>query len=979
MSEEEGPEQEQESSGLTETQIYDTVLLRDTCGNSRTKIKNYFYHNIYDRDNFKYNSDYDELILLDVLEGSKTQMEYLKRLIPFLIFIVLGALSWILWIVLCCCLGNPRGCLKRYSRANKSTRRVCFFIYFGFASIILILIVISLIYLEYAKSDLNGTICTLGMLRYEMMYGQSLLAKENFKKPFWYGIMFLSEDIQKVQDLLGTLATNCNNEIIPNLEKNADDKNIYDRTGIYLKEKLEDIYINYKDFSIQGANPKDANAKTIPLYISNLGFKENNETYTGKILYDYQIHYEYLIETITDPILEICNDLKDGNTDLINALEEFKIVISTLEDSMNIVTNYITSYLSKYLTNLKSFYFIFCFIAIILMGTAILVLSILFSIYYFKPISALYSSIKAMLNILNFLMIFCLIFSGITGIFSIYFANASDIIDCAYSSKNIGSDNPRIITRTTPSSVLTRCIRDNGNLLDEYSNDASKKTVENLKKINSIYIAIEDAYKRITSEENNVYNTLNSIDQVIMDFEFMKNEFSLTTSLNETGEGDINYMLNELNKYTLSGMKYQTICDTSTYDIWTLRGGTSPFAQIERNDTDIIYKSIIETITNSIANPENDYGNACTLDSSQNPSYATSKEGVSKYFNALKTYYTKNKEILDKLLDENESEDVTGLIPIKNAFEEHFIENMKETITLIKEKIADPFWDVFENLVNDTTNYTGIEEAEKVDILGWVNCSILGKDYNITMNTIKTTFVTDLKVVTYCSLVFEGLIIMLYFIIISLANNIRDKESEKTENKYDVESRKDEGEIFEIIENNKYKKAYDYEGELITISKAKTKKNKKANYMTTSEAGLNYKNDKTNDITKDEDLNSVRKNLPENMVTVPKFDIAENIESIKNVDIRKLIDKHGKAVMHPIRISINSPLGVMEASDKYAHKYTYDIFESFHEDESEDNNSGIENGSFYQNNKGKKNKKDNKKKKDKDKDKQSKKSSDFSF
>jgi len=137
---------------------------------------------------------------------------------------------------------------------------------------------------------------------------------------------------------------------------------------------------------------------------------------------------------------------------------------------------------------------------------------------------------------------------------------------------------------------LTKCIRGDGNLLDEYSNDASKKTVENLKKINSIYIAIEDAYKRITSEENNVYNTLNSIDQIIMDFEFMKNEFSLTTSLNETGEGDITYMLNELNKYTLSGMKYQTICDTSTYDIWTLREGTSPFAQIERNDTDIIYK-----------------------------------------------------------------------------------------------------------------------------------------------------------------------------------------------------------------------------------------------------------------------------------------------------------------------------------------------------------------------------------------------------
>jgi len=151
-------------------------------------------------------------------------------------------------------------------------------------------------------------------------------------------------------------------------------------------------------------------------------------------------------------------------------------------------------------------------------------------------------------------------------------------------------------------------------------------------------------------------------------------------------------------------------------------------------------------------------------------------------------------------------------------------------------------------------------------------------------------------------------------------------------------------------------------------------------YVTTSDR-LNIKNDKTNDATKEEDLISVKKNLPENMVTVPKFDIAENIEAIKNVDIRKLVDKQGKAVMHPIRLSINSPLGVMEASDKYAHKYTYDIFEPVKEDDSENNNSGIENGSFYQNN----NKKDKKKKdkkdkdKDKDKDKQSKKSSDFSF
>ena len=122
----------------------------------------------------------------------------------------------------------------------------------------------------------------------------------------------------------------------------------------------------------------------------------------------------------------------------------------------------------------------------------------------------------------------------------------------------------------------------------------------------------------------------------------------------------------------------------------------------------------------------------------------------------------------------------------------------------IKKYIADPFWKTFGDLVNDTNDYTGIEEAEKVDILGWVNCSFLGQDYNLTMNTIKETLVPDLKVVTYCSLIFEILIIALYFIIISLANNIRDKDSEKNEFGYDVESiKEDGGEMFEIVENYK--------------------------------------------------------------------------------------------------------------------------------------------------------------------------------
>ena len=958
------------SSINTDDLVYDTVLMRDTCGNSRSKIKNYFYHRIYDSDNFKYTSDYDELILLDYLEGTKQKKDYLKTIIPFLIIMCLGGLSIILWCFLCYCFKSPKGCLKRYSKANKKTRDICFFIFFGFCSVILILIIVTVVYLTYSKSDINGAICTLSMLRYEIVYGQSLLEKKTFKKPFWYGIDTLGDNIDKVRYLISTLKTSCDNYIV-DLQIDGSGKSIFDRADKNLKDGLENLYNSFKDEKITVSVDGDY-VNIIPLYISNLGFKENNETYTGRILQDYETKFEYLIKKIFDPLYEICQDLINADNDelaeLPTALDNFNNVISTLEGSMDLIAYYITKKISDEYINLKNIYYVFYIIFLSLMGVSIISMSIIFFIYYYKPISAMNYSIKLILYFINFLMIFCLVLSGLSGILYRYFSDSSDIVDCMYSSKNIGSDDPRIIERTTPSSVLTRCVRGDGNLLEEYLNDNSKKMILNLQKLNTIYKKIVEAYYRITPTEDNEYNTLSSLDQVILDFEYMQQEFSLTTSKEESGTLDINYMLNELNKYTLKGMANEPVCDVTTFDLWSLRKESGPTAQIDQegNNDNIQYRSIEAP---GSTNPWSDYIGACST-------------GFKKHYDILVDYKTENNDLLEHMLIDTG----VGLTDIKQNFKTEFEDNLRSIINDIKKYIADPFWEIFGDLVNDTNDYTGIEEAEKVDILGWVNCSFLGQDYNLTMNTIKETLVPDLKVVTYCSLIFEILIIALYFIIISLANNIRDKDSEKNEFGYDVESiKEDGGEMFEIVENNKYKKNYEAEGELITINKIKSKQ-KNNIHISNTESNINLRIDKTNDVTKEEDINSIKKNLPDNIIQVPKFDIAENIEAIKNVDVRKLIDKNGKAVMHPIRISINSPLGVMEASDKYAHLYNYDVFEPLKEDEL-DGESDIENGSYYQKNDKKKNKRKSIKKNTKkgkgkgksNKDKESNKSDSFSF
>jgi maltose O-acetyltransferase len=139
---------------------------------------------------------------------------------------------------------------------------------------------------------------------------------------------------------------------------------------------------------------------------------------------------------------------------------------------------------------------------------------------------------------------------------------------------------------------------------------------------------------------------LNSIDQVIEDFKFFEKEFSLTTSKKEHGENDITNMLNELNRYTFAGMKYQPICSTSTYDIWTLREGTSP--TIQSVDGKIIsYFDIISTPSTTYSSR---YSGACALE--KNPPCATAQDGATKYITSLKDYYDKNLVLLGKMISE---------------------------------------------------------------------------------------------------------------------------------------------------------------------------------------------------------------------------------------------------------------------------------------------------------------------------------------
>ena len=98
----------------------DEVLMRDSCGKSRSKIKKYFYYNEYDTNNFPFTSDFEELTLLDLIEGTKSISDVIPLFVPSFILIILAIACIGIWISICVCSVKPKCFCKR---DNKNTKK----------------------------------------------------------------------------------------------------------------------------------------------------------------------------------------------------------------------------------------------------------------------------------------------------------------------------------------------------------------------------------------------------------------------------------------------------------------------------------------------------------------------------------------------------------------------------------------------------------------------------------------------------------------------------------------------------------------------------------------------------------------------------------------------------------------------------------------------------------------------------------------
>ena len=598
------------------------------------------------------------------------------------------------------------------------------------------------------------------MLSYDIVNGVGLLKKKDFVKPYWYGLESIKDYIEEINGntgVLNTLVTNCQNfdpsDVITTFFTTDIPKFQLELKNI--KDNINPKTISYnpdQGLYNSGGIPVDIT----PLYILNLGSTTDKTSSLEKILQDFQNTFINVFNNYTLPVKALCEIIKDGNS--LNApLGDVGGIIDNLQDSMSSITNDVVDLMTKYKKYITE-YLLGTFLGFnIVLMIFIFIEAIMLIFYSNRNYNLIRRHLICVWAFMGFMLIFFFIFAGIFGIVSSLISDIGDIVDFIFSSENLNSLEPRIISGGENIKNVDVCLRGDGDLLKVFLEEDSIEFTDSINTLFNMYIPINNYIQLSEDTNKNDFNTLSSIEDLIEEYEDYKDDILLTTSYQEHGNLDMSIQLEELNKYTVYGRYYQDACATKIYDLYVSSKSKCPsneqYTCIKIDDLDV---------------SSHRYDNACPLVSSRTHTFNSVKDAVVNLGGEIKSYKTQNSVILDKLITHpsTTSEQWMGLNDLQDFYKREYITPHKAFLEDINENIISDIYSAFKDYVN----IEKLEAGEKVNIFSWMNCSVFGRDLNATLNIMKKHFRKDMQNIFIITLVNNGLIITEMVILTFLLN-----------------------------------------------------------------------------------------------------------------------------------------------------------------------------------------------------------------
>ena len=686
-------------------------------------------------------------------------MPLIVRLIPFILVIALGILFIIPFVILWVCICNPKCCCRKKSRITKPLN--CLIILMALSGCCIILVSVVIAYINSSKKGLNGTVCTLTMLTNDITLGAGLLGKIEFTKPYWYGLEEVEQLVDDTSDMLGDIQTACGT-FTTHLSTLPSPSGIqyYTKSLTDFPESIITKYntkqnekITYTS-STPPANPSTGSTtySITPLYISNLGPPNDESTYLGKVLTEFQNNYADVIMNVVVNMTIQCAVLTDTTVsgNFQGNLDSIKTITSELKSSMSSLTGDIVDLLDEYKGLIINYLFNSFLAFNIIIMIFIVIEGGLMIFYSNRNYNMIRLNLICIWAIIGILLIFLFIFAAIFGIVATIVSDVGDIVDFLFSNENLSAgDEARIITGGQVKNLKT-CLRGDGDLLSAFVEDENIKNFTNsLNVLFNMYAPIYKANDLLTSEDNNNLKELESLKNLDEYLDKVKEDVTLATNKATHGSNDLQTILDELNKYTM-GTYQSSPC--SIKDYYVILTSKCP------SNINYSCKSVIDTTS-----IPTEY-TSCDLNSPPVTSYTKLSHAYTafqQFFSSIKSNTPSGSDYLITQL----KNDFTASSGSIKADYDLYITKLKDTMEKIVEVIDVPY-----KIYSPYVNSDALKNGEIVDIFSWLNCTIIGRDINATVNTIKKQLRGDLRVIFFVSLSDNCIIIAIMIVTTFLLN-----------------------------------------------------------------------------------------------------------------------------------------------------------------------------------------------------------------
>ena len=630
------------------------------------------------------------------------------------------------------------------------------------------------------------------MFIYDVINGQGILSKITLKNPVWSGISGISQKMEESSSLIDSLGTNCGNYI-----SLIENKNFNDLIDNFYSE-LKNIYNEFKNRDLTNFNPnldiKSTITNFIPTYISNLGEYENTSTYLGRIYEDFNNNYYNIYIKYILTIETYCNIIYNGKEDIKDAFLETSNFMNDAKTNMEKVTNDITDKLNNYSNDYKNYlYGVYYFLSSI---NIFLIISINVILFFYTRVNNPYKSLKKFgiccWGFSNFFLIISIIIIVVFGILQQAVNDIGDTIDYVFSNENFESETTRLVDKNVEN--LKICLRGNGDLFTLFTKDNESKTkVKNaLNTLYSLYYDLNNETNYFNSIEENSRINLYSISNISLELNNIISDYILAIDNEIYKNNSIYEQFNDLNKYTIAGIKYQKKCIQSSYDYWTTVPSRCPSST---NDYAVqcLYPSDFTDI-----NDINDlYSNTCNLEENSNYYFKTVKEAANNYIPSFNSFDEDNKLLLNEIIPKIEN--------LQDLYKNSYIKEMYESLNDGNNNVVKLVYDFYSKYIDNEPLDHPNETSKEINIFEFMNCTSLGNDFNITLNIMEKRYKKSTFMIFILGIIgnFLQIAIMVFFVFIinyfdtsviiekNNSDNIYERQSnEKLATKFEFDSDK---------------------------------------------------------------------------------------------------------------------------------------------------------------------------------------------